>query len=220
VITRPNIEYTLNRLSAYATRPAQVHWDALQHLLSYLLGTLDVKLYFRAGTSMMMEVFSDSDLAANPRTRKSITGNILRVAGTTIASVSKNQSIVVDSTVAAETLALAAATKLAEWGRGVMEWLGYPQAEATTVWCDNAGAVANAEEGAARPKTKHMDMEYMLIRNMIERGIVTVKWIATERNVADINTKGLQRVKNLRFRKEMGLFNGESEFRNYTGISG
>ena len=217
VITRPNIEFTLNKLATYATRPHLVHWEAAQHLLGYLQGSLDVKMYFRAGTDMGMEVFSDSDLAANPLTRKSIRGNILRVAGAAIASVSKNQPIVTDNTVAAETVALVEATKLAEWGRGVMEWLGYTHLDATIIWCDNDGAVANAEEGAARSKTKHMDIKYMLIRDMIKRGLVRVKWIPTNENVADINTKGLQRLKNLQFRKGMGLFDDISAFHDYKG---
>ncbi len=63
-----------------------------------------------------------------------------------------------------------------------------------------------------------MDIKYMLIRDMIKRGIVSVKWIQTDRNIADINTKGLQRFKNICFRKGMGLFDGLQEFLEYKGL--
>ena len=219
VLTRLEIEFALNRLSSYADRPRMVHWEAAQHLLAYLQGSLDTKLYFKAGTEMHMELFVDANLAANPITRKSITGIILRIGSTAVASVSKNQAIVTDSTVASETLALAEGAKLAEWGRGIMEWLGYGQLTATTIWCDNQGAINNTEEGAERSKTKHLDIKYMFLRDMTKRGIIRVRKIHTSRNISDANTKGVGRLKNIEFRKGMGLFREVDEFEGYEGYS-
>jgi hypothetical protein len=178
-----------------------------------------MKLYFRSDAGMQLELFADANLAANPITRKSISGLIMRMGGTAVASASKNQPIVTDSTVASETIALAEGSKLAEWGRGILDWLNYPQTTPTTIWCDNQGAINNTAEGAERSKTKHLDVKYMLLRDMGKRGIICVKKIHTSKNISDAHTKGLGRWKNEEFRQGMGLFKDPEELRSYKGYS-
>ena len=62
---------------------------------------------------------------------------------------------------------------------------------AITLYCDNSGAVANSKEPRSHKRGKYIERKYHLIREIVNRGDVTVSQIALEDNLADHFTKGL-----------------------------
>jgi hypothetical protein len=58
--------------------------------------------------------------------------------------------------------------------------------------CNNSTAVRNCEDGAAREKTKHLDIKYCFIRDVCRRGLVNVEWIGTKAMVDGALTKPLR----------------------------
>lgn len=45
--SRPNITYTIGRLSRYTHNPDHDHWEALVRLMRYLRGILDFLLFYK-----------------------------------------------------------------------------------------------------------------------------------------------------------------------------
>ena len=62
---------------------------------------------------------------------------------------------------------------------------------AITLYCDNSGAVANANEPRSHTRGKHIERKYHLIREIVGRGDAVVSQIASEDNLADPFTKCL-----------------------------
>ena len=62
---------------------------------------------------------------------------------------------------------------------------------AITLYCDNSGAVANANEPRSHKRGKHIERKYHIIREIVSRGYTMVSQIASEDNLADPFTKGL-----------------------------
>ena len=60
-----------------------------------------------------------------------------------------------------------------------------------THYCDNSGAVAQSKKPRNHRKGKHVKRKYHLIRDIVQRGDVTVTKIATTDNLADPFTKAL-----------------------------
>ena len=60
-----------------------------------------------------------------------------------------------------------------------------------TLYCDSSGAVAQSKEPRNHGKRKHVKRKYHLIRDIVQRGDVTVTKIATVDNLADSFTKAL-----------------------------
>ena len=60
-----------------------------------------------------------------------------------------------------------------------------------TLYCDNSRAVAQSNEPRNHRKGKHVERKYHLIRDVVQRGDVTVTKIATIDNLTDSLTKAL-----------------------------
>ena len=54
-------------------------------------------------------------------------------------------------------------------------------------------------------KSKHIEIKYHFIRDMVHKGAVKLKYVPTEEQVADVLTKPLARVKFEYFRDKLGV---------------
>jgi hypothetical protein len=77
--------------------------------------------------------------------------------------------------------------------------------EPMVVNCDNQGAITLSKDNKFHARTKHIDIRYHFIREMVEDQKLTFKYIPTDHNPADIFTKPLAKAKFHRFIKLLGL---------------
>ena len=54
-------------------------------------------------------------------------------------------------------------------------------------------------------KSKHIDIKYQYFRDMVEKGVVKLQYVATDEQVADVLTKPLSKVKFEYFRDKLGV---------------
>ena len=54
-------------------------------------------------------------------------------------------------------------------------------------------------------KSKHIEIKYHYIRDMVQRGVVKLQYVAKNGQIADVLTKPLARVKFEYFREKLGL---------------
>lgn len=60
-LTRPDIAFSVNKLSQFMHRPTTTHWPALKRLLCYLNDTLSYGLNIYCNSPMTLHAYSDSD---------------------------------------------------------------------------------------------------------------------------------------------------------------
>ncbi|KAH9680638.1 retrovirus-related pol polyprotein from transposon RE1 [Citrus sinensis] len=73
-LTRPDIAYSVNKLSQFLSNPRTSHWDACKRLLRYLKGNLHLGLHFHMTGALQLHCFTDSDWASDRDDRKSVAG--------------------------------------------------------------------------------------------------------------------------------------------------
>ena len=191
--TRPDICFAVGMVSRYQSNPGQVHWTAVKHIIKYLKRTRDYMLVYQS-VSLVPCGYTDSDFMSDKDSRKSTSGYVFTLGGGAISWRSVKQSCIADSTMEAEYVAASEAAKEAVWLRNFLMDLEVilPVQSAITLYCDNSGAVANSKEPRAHKKGKHIERKYHLIREIVQRGDVTVTKIASANNLADPFTKSLQ----------------------------
>lgn len=74
-LTRPDIAYSINKLSQFLHSPIDLHWQACKHLLKYLKGTTNLALRFSSISSYFFTGFSDADWASSIDDRRSMGGH-------------------------------------------------------------------------------------------------------------------------------------------------
>ncbi|KAK1603658.1 hypothetical protein QYE76_027331 [Lolium multiflorum] len=79
------------------------------------------------------------------------------------------------------------------------------------IYCDNMGAIANAQEPRSHKRLKHIKLRYHSIREYIEDGEVKICKVHTDLNVADPLTKALPRAKHDQHQNAMGVRNPSKE---------
>jgi len=215
LVTRPELSYYVGKLARFLKSPRIIHWQVAQHLLAHLNGTSNLVTNFSRNPTISraeaLEVltppssYSDSDWAGDTGTRRSTSGKAILINGAAVLSSSKRQATVADSTVVAETNALCSIAKDVVWIQDFLKWLGYVFNQPLTIHCDNQGTIRNTVDGALRHKTKHMDLKYMFLRDLVRRGLISVNYLHTDQMVADVFTKPLRWIKFEQFRSELGI---------------
>lgn len=74
-----------------------------------------------------------------------------------------------------------------------------------TLYCDNLSAINISKNPIQHSNTKHTDIRHHFIKDLVEDKIVTLKHVATEKQLADIFTKALDANQFEKLRGELGI---------------
>ena len=194
VSTRPDLAFSISRLSRYLDNPSSQHEVALKRVFRYLNGTIGHGLTFQARESEpFVYGYSDADWAGDVETRKSTSGYAFFVAGGLVSWKTRLQSVVTLSSTEAEYAALAAALREAAWLRCLLTEIGIEQAKVRPlpIFEDNQSAIKLATNHANSNRTKHIDVRNHYCRQEHNMGHVTIEYVPTDSQVADGFTKPL-----------------------------
>ncbi|GJR03668.1 retrovirus-related pol polyprotein from transposon TNT 1-94 [Tanacetum coccineum] len=185
ICTRPDISHVVGMVSRYMHNPGKGHWQAVKWILRYIHNTVDVGLVFEHGSSQWVKGYCDSDYAGDLDKRR--------------------------STTEAECMAMTEAVKEAIWLKGLLGELGIKQ-KFVTMHSDSQSAIHLAKNQVYHARTKHIDVRYHFIREILEEGGVRIQKIHTLENPADMLTKVVAGIKieELIFRQGGDLLNNGS----------
>lgn len=140
----------------------------------------------------MLVAYCDADFAGDREERKSTTGYVIQVFGATVTWVSRKQATVAISTTEAQYVALATTITECIWMRGLLTEMGILDLEVpVTIFEDNQSCITIAREPRKHQRLKHIDVKYCFIKEAITSGTITLEYLSTSNQVADIMTKGL-----------------------------
>ncbi|MCO5600619.1 hypothetical protein L7F22_054734 [Adiantum nelumboides] len=148
--------------------------------------------------------YTDSNYAGDLDNRRSTSGYVFAMAGGEVSWSSRLQTCVTQSTTEAEYVAASEACKEAIWlGRLVID-LGIKE-ETPMLHCDSQSAIQLARNPVYHSKTKHVDVNYHFIREMVEDKQVQLVKVHTTNNPTDLLTKGLPGESFAHCRKLLGV---------------
>ena len=82
--------------------------------------------------------------------------------------------------------------------------------DVTCIFCDYQSCVKLKENPLFCDKSKHIKIKFHYIRDMVQRGVVKLQYMAMEEQIANVLTKPLARVKFKYFRERLGVIQNET----------
>ena len=74
-----------------------------------------------------------------------------------------------------------------------------------TIFCDNTSAINISKNPVQHSRTKHIDIRHHFIRELVEDGVISLEFVPTNDQKADIFTKPLDALRFENLRNSIGL---------------
>jgi hypothetical protein len=213
--SRPDLSYSVHQCARFSINPKMVHERAVKRIVRYLMSTTDRGIIYEPDSTKGLECFVDADFIGNWRPGStdrsnclSRTGYVITYASCPLIWASKLQTEIALSSTEAEYIALSTAL------REVIPLMKLEE-ELQTIWNlkkflpqvivheDNQSCISIATNDQFRPRTRHIAIKYHHFRDYVDSKRISVQYIKTDDQPADILTKGLAREKFQYLRKKL-----------------
>src|SRR4051812_21688763 len=192
--TRPDIAYTVGKLSRYTSNPGSNHWKAITRVLRYLRYARGYGLHYTR-YPIVVEGYSDANWISDMKDSKSTSGFVFILGGAAVSWKSSKQTVIARSTMESEFIALDKCVEEAEWLRQFLQdipnWT--KPVPAICIHCDSQSAIGRAQSNMYNGKSRHIRRRHNTIRQLLSTGVITIDYVKSKDNIADPLTKGLNR---------------------------
>ncbi|KAE8658345.1 hypothetical protein F3Y22_tig00116971pilonHSYRG00233 [Hibiscus syriacus] len=189
VYTRPDLAHAVSQVCKYMSKPGKQHWEAVKWIFRYLKGTVGHGIGFGSQRDNHLVVgYVDLDYAGDLDNRRSTTGYVFTLGGGPICWKYTIQSVVALSKTEPEYMVATEASKYALWLTGLVKELGVQQG-GVQLLCDNQSTIHLAKNQVYRARTKHIDVRFHKIRELVASGEILFQKVHTDENAADMFTK-------------------------------
>jgi hypothetical protein len=161
-------------------------------MLRYLCSDGNQQLSFRNPGRWILYGFCDASYVTSGASKSRLGGCFFIGFSTgAVHTYSKQDTTVSHSSTEAEIKAIDMAIRTIIMLRSLLSELGYPQDQPTRLYCDNKSAIEICETLRSGHKTKHINVRINYIREQLNQRTVSLHFVPTELNVADVLTKPL-----------------------------
>ena len=154
------------------------------------------------GSGLSYKVYADADYANKDNGRRSVPGIAVTLGGIVVSHASKTQRVVSLSTSEAEYIAAGDGVKEALFVRAGLSFIALETCGASIkVLEGNQGTKALIENPLSSARCKHIDVRFHFIRGLFNARKLSVEYVASAEQHADILTKALSRT-NFRYHRK------------------
>ena len=202
--SRPDIMHSVCLCARYQSQPKETHLKAVKHILRYVKNTFDYGLFYPKNDSFNLISYCDADYAGCKSDRKSTSGTCHFLGHSLVSWLSKKQNTVSLSTTEAEYISAALACSQVIYMQQTLKDFGLTISK-SPIYCDNTSAINLSKNPLHHARTKHIDIRHHFLRDNISKEIISLEFINSENQLADILTKPLSQPVFTKLRRELGI---------------
>lgn len=191
--TRPDILFVVTTLAQFQAKPTKKAMDCVTRIYRYLKGTLKLGIFIPFPkdprcTRFVLTPYSDASFAVPILASRSASGMIFMLNGVPVHWISRKQRLVALSSTESEIIAASLCAQELLWLLQILRPIItiVPPVE---LKIDNLSMKYIAESKLMSHRTKHLEIRYLFIKELLADHPVVLKWVPSEENVADILTK-------------------------------
>ena len=201
--SRPDIGLPVSVLSGRVRTPNKDDWRKLRRMVDYLKGSKDLHLKLKLDNGFSIaKWYIDASFATHEDFR-SHTGGVLKMgnSGGGLINTSIRQKLNTRSSTEAELVGVDDCISKVLWTSKFLKGQGLPPTQ-NIILQDNKSAIILETKGnaSAGKRMRHLDVRYFFVKDLVERGELSVEHCRTEMMLADFHTKPLQGKSFLKFR--------------------
>ena len=188
----------IRELTKCVSDPSPAAYKEMLRVIKFTVDTADYGLkihptHISEGMEWKLLLYSDSDWAGDKDDRKSISGHILYVNGVPVTWSSRGQKTVALSSAEAEYIAASEAVREVLFVVQMLDFMKIRVEMPVTVRVDNMGAIFMLENKSSNKRTRHVDVRYRFVTDLIEKKVIEVVFVPTKENLSDGFTKNVNR---------------------------
>ena len=199
--------HVVSLIAIFMETPKDFHWQVGKGIIRYVNGTKGFGILYTANDNFKLVGYTDSDWAGSLDDRKNTFEYVFNMGSGAISWASKKQPIISQSIVDVEYIVANVAACQAIWLRRILADLNERQEDGTTIYCDNISSIALSINPVFHGRSKHIEIRYHFIRELVENGDLKMEFCKSEQQLASIFTKplGIGAFVHLREREKGGV---------------
>ncbi|WVY94393.1 hypothetical protein V8G54_033481 [Vigna mungo] len=217
-LTRPDVSFSVNKLSQYMAAPTEIHMQAAKRILRYLKGTIDHGLQLRRDSNLHLTAFCDADWAGDTAHRRSTAAYIIYYSSNAISWSCKKQSSVAKSSTEAEYRTIGTTADELLWLQQLLMELHCPLPKQPTIYSDNIGATHLCVNPVFHSRMKHLAIAYHFIRELVAAKKLHVLHLPSSHQLADLLTKPLSPSRHNYLMNKIGVVCASTILRGRIGV--
>jgi hypothetical protein len=150
-------------------------------------------LTYRKSDQLEIIGYSDSDFVGCQDSYKSMSGYIFLLVGGAISWRSAKQTLIASCTMTAEFMACYEASNHEIWLHNFVTRLHILDnvERPLKLFCNNNSAVLYSNNNRSLSKSKHIDIKFFVVKERVQNGQISIKFIGTNFMIVDPFTQGL-----------------------------
>jgi hypothetical protein len=203
--TRPDILTATGEVSSNGSpHPTNEHVKVAKNILRYVKSTYDTKLVLGGQGPIILFAYSDAAFITSGKCKSRLGGCLfLGEDAGSIYSFSRNDHTVSHSSCEAEIKAIDLTIKSILHVRDLLQFFGHEQFNKTILYTDSKSSIDLLNTLKSKENTRHINVRINYIREAINLGNITLKFIENDNNVADGLTKPLDVKKFSKFKSKL-----------------
>ena len=185
---RPDCQFAAKEICRWMSSPTQESLAALKRLGRFLVGMPRVVYTYKWQSASHIDVYSDTDWAGCPRTRRSTSGGALMLGTHLIKPWSSTQTPVALSSGEAEYYGTVKAGGVGLGYQSLLKDLGVTLP--LRVWTDSTATIGICGRDGLG-KLRHINTQCLWLQHQVRNGLLELRKVKGTENPADVSTKHL-----------------------------
>ena len=175
--TRPDIAYSVRKLSSYTSNPGVKRWQGIMRVLKYLRFTRDYGQHY-IRYPIVLKVYSDANWISNVKDSKSHSDYVFTLGGVVVSWKSSKQTVIARSTMEYEFIVL----------DDITSWL--KPMPPICIHCDSQFSIDRAQNSMYNGKSRHIRHKHNIIRQLLSTRVISLNYVKSKDNIANPLTNG------------------------------